>query len=75
MNPALNDDEEDDVDEETKKRNITYEMAKNKGLTPKRNKLNSNPRLKHRKKFEKAVKRRKGAVREVINQDILNLIN
>lgn len=65
LNPALNDDEEDDVDEETKKRNITYEMAKNKGLTPKRNKLNSNPRLKHRKKFEKAVKRRKGAVREI----------
>eukprot|EP00088_Acartia_fossae_P001251 TRINITY_DN1046_c0_g1_i4.p1 TRINITY_DN1046_c0_g1~~TRINITY_DN1046_c0_g1_i4.p1 ORF type:complete len:557 (-),score=214.36 TRINITY_DN1046_c0_g1_i4:143-1813(-) len=47
------------------KRGITYQIAKNKGLTPKRNKLQRNPRVKHRVKFEKAKKRRKGAVREV----------
>ena len=32
---------------------------------PKRNKLQRNPRVKNRVKFEKAKKRRKGAVREV----------
>ena len=34
---------------------------------PKRNKLQRNPRVKNRVKFEKAKKRRKGAVREVNN--------
>ena len=37
------------------------------GLMPKRNKLQRNPRVKNRVKFEKAKKRRKGAVREVNN--------
>ena len=32
---------------------------------PKRSKLQRNPRVKNRMKFEKANKRRKGAVREV----------
>ena len=50
------------------KRAITYKIAKNKGLMPKRSKLQRNPRLKNRMKFEKATKRRKGAVREVRDQ-------
>ena len=50
---------EDDED----KRGITYEMFKNKGLAPKRNKMQRNPRVKHRHKFEKAKIRRKGQVR------------
>ncbi|XP_059085247.1 something about silencing protein 10-like [Tigriopus californicus] len=50
---------------EEERRSITYQMAKNKGLTPKRSKLQRNPRVKNRKKFEKAKVRRKGQVREV----------
>ncbi|GLV39910.1 Something about silencing 10 [Carabus blaptoides fortunei] len=51
--------------EEGGKRAITYQMAKNKGLTPHRKKEQRNPRVKHRNKFRKAKIRRKGAVREV----------
>lgn len=56
-------DEFNDLDEE-EKRAITYEIAKNKGLTPKRKREQRNPRVKYRRKFEKAVVRRKGQVRE-----------
>merc|ERR1711976_373269 len=59
--PAL---PEEGVDED-ERRAITYQIAKNKGLQPKRNKLQRNPRVKHRHKFEKAKVRRKGQVREV----------
>uniref|UniRef100_A0A3Q0RTR9 UTP3 small subunit processome component n=1 Tax=Amphilophus citrinellus TaxID=61819 RepID=A0A3Q0RTR9_AMPCI len=44
---------------------IIPQMAKNKGLTPKRKKIDRNPRVKHREKFRKAKIRRKGQVREV----------
>ncbi|XP_047361796.1 something about silencing protein 10 [Vespa velutina] len=47
------------------KRAITYQIAKNKGLTPHRKKEQRNPRVKHRNKYRKAKIRRKGAVREV----------
>ncbi|KAL0132533.1 hypothetical protein PUN28_000347 [Cardiocondyla obscurior] len=47
------------------KRAITYQMAKNRGLTPYRKKELRNPRVKHRNKYRKAKIRRKGAVREV----------
>lgn len=47
------------------KRPITYQMAKNKGLTPHRKKEQRNPRVKHRNKYRKAQIRRKGAVRDV----------
>lgn len=61
--------EEDDamqeMDEEVRKRKITYQMAKNKGLTPHRKKEQRNPRVKHREKFRKALIRRKGAIRTV----------
>ena len=57
------DDGVEDEDEE-KRRSITFQIQKNKGLTPKRPKMQRNPRVKHRFKFDKAKKRRKGAVRE-----------
>lgn len=47
------------------RRQITYQMSKNKGLTPHRKKELRNPRVKHRNKFRKAIIRRKGAVRTV----------
>lgn len=47
------------------KRGITYQIAKNKGLTPHRKKEQRNPRVKHRNKYRKAKIHRKGAVREV----------
>lgn len=47
------------------KREITYQIAKNKGLTPYRKKEQRNPRVKHKLKYRKAKIRRKGAVREV----------
>lgn len=52
-------------DGDDERRGITYQMSKNKGLAPKRSKLQRNPRVKHRHKFEKAKVRRKGQVREV----------
>ncbi|XP_046882072.1 something about silencing protein 10 [Hypomesus transpacificus] len=51
------------------KRGITYQMAKNKGLTPKRRKIDRNPRVKHREKFRRAKIRRKGQVREVRREE------
>ena len=44
------------------KRAITYEIAKNKGLTPHKRKELRNPRVKHRMKFRKAKIRRRGQV-------------
>ncbi|XP_048028805.1 something about silencing protein 10 [Megalobrama amblycephala] len=61
------------VEEEGKegnaKRGITYQMSKNKGLTPKRKKIDRNPRVKHREKFRRAQIRRKGQVREVRREE------
>ncbi|ALC48360.1 Sas10 [Drosophila busckii] len=58
-------DEEDEDEEENSRRGITYQIAKNKGLTPHRKKELRNPRVKHRGKYRKALIRRKGAVRNV----------
>ncbi|KAJ8259094.1 hypothetical protein COCON_G00181060 [Conger conger] len=58
----------DNLDPEAK-RGITYQMAKNKGLTPKRKKIDRNPRVKHREKFRRAKIRRKGQVREVRKEE------
>ncbi|KAM3620939.1 uncharacterized protein V6R79_003900 [Siganus canaliculatus] len=62
---------EDEVEEADPdaKRGITYEMAKNKGLTPKRKKIDRNPRVKHREKFRRAKIRRKGQVRDVRREE------
>ncbi|KAG0609316.1 hypothetical protein M758_8G175500 [Ceratodon purpureus] len=54
----------EEVDAEGK-RSITWQMEKNRGLTPHRKKLNKNPRKKYKLKHEKAVIRRKGQVREI----------
>lgn len=51
-----------DDEENYSKRPITYEIAKNKGLTPHRKKELRNPRVKHRMKYRKAKIRRKGQV-------------
>jgi len=59
--------EDKTVEEEEKeegKRGITYQIAKNKGLTPHRKKEQRNPRVKHRNKYRKARICRKGQVRE-----------
>ncbi|KAK7203462.1 Sas10 C-terminal domain-containing protein [Myxozyma melibiosi] len=47
---------QDEVGEDGK-RAINYQILKNKGLTPKRNKDNRNSRVKKRKKYEKAKKK------------------
>lgn len=61
-----NEDEEGDGEGDgDERRQITYQIAKNKGLTPYRKKELRNPRVKHRNKFRKALIRRKGAVRTV----------
>lgn len=58
--------ENEEIDnDEDERRQITYQMAKNKGLTPYRKKELRNPRVKHRNKFRKALIRRKGAHRTV----------
>ncbi|XP_023181452.1 something about silencing protein 10 isoform X1 [Xiphophorus maculatus] len=57
-----NDDEGDEELDQDAKRGITYQMAKNKGLTPKRKKIDRNPRVKHREKFRRAKIRRRGQV-------------
>jgi hypothetical protein len=49
--------------DEDSKRAITYQIKKNRGLTPHKKKELRNPRVKHRMKFRKAVIRRKGQVR------------
>ena len=55
---------EDGDDQEGGKRKVSYAIAKNKGLAPKRKKEVRNPRVKKRKKYEE--KRKKlGSVRQV----------
>ncbi|KAH8697364.1 Sas10 C-terminal domain-containing protein [Talaromyces proteolyticus] len=46
------------------KRRITYQIEKNKGLAPKRNKDVRNPRVKKRKKYEQK-KKKLGSIRQV----------
>jgi U3 small nucleolar RNA-associated protein 3 len=54
--------EEHDIND---KRPINYQIEKNKGLTPKRNKLFRNPRVRHREKYRKALIKRKSIVPKV----------
>ena len=48
------------------KRAATWEIMKNKGLTPHRKKANRNPRVKKKEQYDKKVKARKGQVRDVL---------
>lgn len=48
------------------KRAASYEIMKNRGLTPHRKKSNRNPRVKKREKYAKAIVARKGQVRDVV---------
>lgn len=60
--------EREEVADEDERRAITYQIAKNKGLTPYRKKELRNPRVKNKIKYKKALIRRKGAVRGVYKQ-------
>ena len=51
------------------KRAINYQISKNKGLTPKRNKMYRNPRVKYRTKARAADIKRKSIVPKVRSQD------
>ncbi|MBZ3879383.1 Something about silencing protein 10 [Sciurus carolinensis] len=61
--------EEQALEDQNVKRAITYQIAKNRGLTPRRKKIDRNPRVKHRKKFRRAKIRRRGQVREVRKEE------
>ncbi|KAI8868961.1 hypothetical protein GQ42DRAFT_156621 [Ramicandelaber brevisporus] len=54
--------------EDGAKRHASYKILKNKGLTPQRTKEQRNPRVKHRKKYEKAMKKVKHTKRVVQEQ-------
>lgn len=53
---------DDFVLEEGESRKATQKILKNRGLVPSRPKENRNPRVKKRRRYEKALKRRKGQV-------------
>lgn len=61
--------EEQALEDQNVKRAITYQIAKNRGLTPRRKKIDRNPRVKHREKFRRAKIRRRGQVREVRREE------
>ncbi|KAF0885798.1 something about silencing protein 10 [Crocuta crocuta] len=61
--------EEQTLEDQNAKRAITYQIAKNRGLTPRRKKIDRNPRVKHREKFRRAKIRRRGQVREVRREE------
>lgn len=54
----------EDADEAS--RAITYDIHKNKGLLPSRKKEYRNPRVRQRKKFVRAQKKRKSQVRDAV---------
>jgi len=54
---------------DAEKRGITYKIMKNKGLTPHRKKEQRNPRVKHRKKYDKALKKRRSQVPDARRQE------
>ena len=45
-------------------RNVNYTIMKSKGLTRKRKKIDSNPRVKFREKYKKALQKRRSHVQE-----------
>ncbi|CAG8439751.1 5969_t:CDS:2 [Dentiscutata heterogama] len=61
--------EDDNTLPEGAKRQINYQILKNKGLTPHRKKEQRNPRVKHRNKYEKAKKKIKSIKRLFSQQE------
>ncbi|KAJ2848172.1 something about silencing protein 10 [Coemansia brasiliensis] len=61
---AANEAEEAAVDDGAK-RSVNYQILKNKGMMPRRAKDNRNPRVKRRKRFEKAQKKLGSSVAQV----------
>lgn len=61
--------EETDVKDSVEKRGINYQISKNKGLTPKRNKMYRNPRIKYKTKARVANIKRKSIVPKVRSQE------
>ncbi|CAG8776429.1 32448_t:CDS:10 [Gigaspora margarita] len=59
--------DDNNVVPEGAKRQINYQILKNKGLTPHRKKEQRNPRVKHRNKYEKAKKKIK-SIKRVFSQ-------
>lgn len=55
----------EDGDSEGDKRGVTWQILKNKGLTPHRKKEQRNARVKHRSKYEKKMKKL-GSVKRVV---------
>lgn len=66
--PAENGDGSGDEADQGRKRKATDQIVKNRGLVVHRKKEDRNPRLKMKRKFEKAVIRRKGQVRPMREQ-------
>ncbi|XP_032239242.2 something about silencing protein 10 [Nematostella vectensis] len=60
---------DEEGDGEGGKRAITYKISKNKGLTARKKKQERNPRVKLKKKYSKAVIKRKSQVRAVVNEE------
>jgi U3 small nucleolar RNA-associated protein 3 len=51
--------------EDGQQRAVSQSILKNRGLVPHKPKINRNPRVKKRKQFDKALIRRRGAIRDV----------
>ncbi|KAJ1763861.1 something about silencing protein 10 [Coemansia sp. RSA 451] len=56
------------VDDEAK-RSVNYQILKNKGMMPRRSKDNRNPRVKRRKRYEKAQKKLSSSTAQVRSQE------
>ena len=54
-------------------RNVNYNIEKAKGITRKRKKIDMNPRVKKRQKYEKMVKAHKTKVQEFSNEKVQGL--